>query len=72
MIIVGSQPFQTMITELKMNKSKSCRDTLCSRCWRMFSYTQFKKHISETPDHQAFAVSALDYSSDEKLIQIGI
>lgn len=51
MIRIPSTEWDVLITKLKRSRTKSNRDTLCVKCWKIMNYNETKDHKKNKPLH---------------------
>jgi hypothetical protein len=66
----GSEDWQVFIDNLNYSKSKSNRDVLCMRCWKVLKYEECVKHKLLEPDHCKSILTSKEYASESKFISI--
>ena len=72
MIKRGSLEWNLLLRNFKASTTKSNRDYLCVRCWKVFTYEQIKIHRNTLSDHNQSVVTSKHFATEEKFIQLAM
>eukprot|EP00347_Sterkiella_histriomuscorum_P019322 403342096 len=72
MIKRGTEEWQNFIKKLNFSRSKSNRDVLCLKCWKVMKYEESVKHKGMYPTHKSSVMTSKQYASEDKFIELAI
>eukprot|EP00347_Sterkiella_histriomuscorum_P012715 403367493 len=70
MIKRGSEDWLALIDRLNYSKSKSNRDVLCSKCWKILKYEAAIRHRNKHPEHNSFVMTSKEFANEKKFIHV--
>eukprot|EP00347_Sterkiella_histriomuscorum_P003116 403365529 len=70
MIKRGSEDWLALIDRLNYSKSKSNRDVLCSKCWKILKYEAAIRHRNKHPEHNSFVMTSKEFATEKKFIHV--
>lgn len=70
MIVKDSEDWFAFLKNLNYSKSKSNRDVLCLKCWKIMKYEECVKHKLVQTDHIKSILTSKEYASEEKFIAV--
>eukprot|EP00347_Sterkiella_histriomuscorum_P001262 403372707 len=70
MIKKDTKEWQDFIHNLKLSKSKSNRDVMCTHCWELLNYEVVRVHKVQYPTHTINFKTSRHYASEEKFIKL--
>lgn len=70
MIAENSIQFKFIMKKLNESLQKTNRDLMCIECWRIYSYDKIKVHKIQEPSHERSIITAKEYASQEKFIEL--
>jgi hypothetical protein len=65
-----SEEWQALLNNLHYSKSKSNRDVLCLKCWKIMKYEECVKHKLIAPDHINSILTSKEFSNEAKFIAV--
>ena len=70
MIRKDSERWKLLLENLNYSKTKSNRDVLCVKCWKILKYEENIKHKTTNPDHMRCIFTSKDFASESKFINV--
>jgi len=70
MIVKDTEDWVQFLKSLTYSKSKSNRDVLCLKCWKIMKYEECVKHKLVQPDHIKSILTSKEYASEEKFVAV--
>ena len=67
-ILVGGIEWKWLLKRFEINRSKKHRDSLCIKCWKMYSANYIKKHKNEKEEHAESILTSKYFCKQEKFI----
>ena len=68
MIAKNSREWERLLKLLQRSKSKSNRDVLCAKCWKIYTYEGNVVHKLQQPDHAEEILTTKMYANEEKFV----
>ena len=69
-ILIESDEWRELLQKLKWSKSKSNRDVICTKCWRVYRYMKGRDHKDEHPSHSEFILTTRHYADAEAFMDL--
>jgi len=70
MILKDSEEWASFLKNLSYSKSKSNRDVLCLKCWKIMKYEECVKHKLVQEDHVKSILTSKEFASEEKFMAV--
>lgn len=64
MIKRDSEDWLALLDRLNYSKSKSNRDVLCCKCWKILKYEASISHRTRYPDHISSVMTSKEFASE--------
>ncbi len=68
-VTLGTHEWTNLLSNLDRSRTKSNRDVLCARCWKVFRYMKSKRHVEQNPDHGIFMRTTRMFAEEEKFLE---
>ena len=70
MILKDSEEWEAFLKNLSYSKSKSNRDVLCLKCWKIMKYEECVKHKLVQTDHVKSILTSKEFASEDKFMAV--
>ena len=72
MIEKDTEAWDQLLDRLNRSKSKSNRDVLCSKCWKIYSYETNNLHKISNPDHVKSVMTSKAFASENDFFAVAL